>query len=140
MSIQENIDAFLAIQSDAKRSELETLHTRIRQIAPEAEVWYLDGKDETGKVVTNPSIGYGSYMIRYADGKTKACHRIGLSANKTGISVYIMGLTDKNFLVNTFAPTIGKASVTGYCIRFKSIKEIDLATLEAAVRHGLAQS
>jgi hypothetical protein len=32
---------------------------------------------------------------------------------------------------------LGKASVTGYCIKFKALKDIDIATLEAAMRGGL---
>jgi hypothetical protein len=28
--------------------------------------------------------------------------------------------------------------VTGYCIRFKALKDINVDTLEAAIRHGLA--
>jgi hypothetical protein len=31
---------------------------------------------------------------------------------------------------------MGKATVTGYCIRFKSIKDIDLDVLQAAMRYG----
>ena len=33
---------------------------------------------------------------------------------------------------------LGKASVTGYCIRFKALKDINIDTLEAAIRDGLA--
>ena len=33
---------------------------------------------------------------------------------------------------------LGKASVTGYCIRFKALKDINIDTLEAAIRYGLA--
>jgi hypothetical protein len=36
--------------------------------------------------------------------------------------------------------TIGKASVTGYCIKFKAIKDIDLNALEQAVRSGASIS
>ena len=33
---------------------------------------------------------------------------------------------------------IGKANVTGYCIRFKTLKDINLDILEAAIRYGVA--
>lgn len=93
-------------------------------------------KNSEGKVVSNPNIGYGSYTIKYANGTTKDFYRIGLSANSGGISVYIIGLDDKNYLSKTFGKTIGKASVTGYCIKFKAISDINLDTLQAAIRFG----
>jgi hypothetical protein len=62
-----------------------------------------------------------------------------VSGNKTGISVYILGLKDKKYLAKAYGNKIGRASVTGYCIRFKALADINLDTLEAAIRHGLAQ-
>ena len=96
-----------------------------------------DGKNEEGKVVTNPNIGYGFYTIKYADGKTREFYQVGLSANTAGISVYIMGLEDKTYLSKTYSKTLGKASVTGYCIKFKALKDINLDVLETAIKVGL---
>lgn len=119
---------------------MQALHERILQVSPRCQLWFNDGKNSEGKVVANPNIGYGFYTIKYADGSTKDCYRIGLSANTTGISVYILGLADKTYLANTYGKTLGKASVTGYCIKFKTIKDIDLEVLLAAVRFGLESS
>jgi hypothetical protein len=58
-------------------------------------------------------------------------------ANKTGISVYILGIKDKKYLAITYGKKLGKASVTGYCIRFKKLKDINIDTLEAAIRYGV---
>lgn len=87
-------------------------------------------------MVSNPNIGYGQYTINYADGKTKEFYQIGLSANTAGISIYIMGIEDKTYLSKTFETKIGKASVTGYCIKFKTLKDINSEVLEAAIRYG----
>ena len=51
--------------------------------------------------------------------------RIGLSANTTGISVYVLGLDDKTYLSRTYGPSIGKASDTGYCIKFRRLAVIN---------------
>jgi hypothetical protein len=123
-----------------KQSEIEDLHQRILKLMPHGKLWYFDGKDEKGKIVTNPQIGYGTYTIVYTDGKTKEFYQIGLSANTTGISVYIMGIKDKKYLIENFSKTIGKASVTGYCIKFKTIKDINLEVLEAAILNGVKLS
>ena len=137
MDTQRQIQDHIASHPEPKRSEMGTLHLLFLQASPGCKLWFSDGKDDDGKIVSNPTIGYGTYTIKYADGTTKAYFRIGLSANKTGISVYILGIKDKAYLAQTYGKRLGKASVTGYCIKFKTLKDIDLAVLEAAVKDGL---
>ena len=137
MNVQAQIDSYLATQPVAKQHDMQQLHGFMLNLWPGCKLWYLDGRDDTGKVVSNPNIGYGAYTITYADGKTKEFYRIGLSANTSGISVYIMGLIDKTYLIKTFGHTIGKAKVTGYCIRFKALKDVNTDVLQAAIRHGM---
>jgi hypothetical protein len=107
---------------------------------PKCKLWFLDGKDEKGKTVSNPNIGYGVQTIKYADGKTREFYQIGMSANTTGISVYILGIKDKKYLAQTYRKELGKASVTGYCIKFKTLKDINIDILAAALRYGIEQS
>lgn len=140
MSIQEQIKDYIASQPDSKRSDIETLHQRILKAFPKDKLWFLDGNDDKGKVVTNPSIGYGALTIKYTDGKTKEFYQVGISGNSTGISVYIMGIKDKKYLSETYGKTIGKASVTSYCIRFKSLKDINIDILENAILDGVKQT
>ena len=59
-----------------------------------------------------------------------------MSANTTGVSVYVMGIADKTYLSRTYGAALGKASVTGYCIKFKALKDIDTDVLAAAIRYG----
>ena len=106
------------------------------ELCRDAKLWFLDGKNSEGKVVSNPDIGYGSRDHKYADGTISEFYQIGLSANKTGISVYILGIEDKKYLAETYASNLGKATVTGYCIRFKTLKDINIDVLEAAIRFG----
>lgn len=135
MNVQQQIKDYIAGQPEAKRKDLQELHQSIMELMPGCKLWFLDGKNSDGKVVTNPNIGYGSQMMHYADGSSKEFYRIGISANTTGISVYIMGLEDKHFLPKTYGKTIGKASVTGYCIKFKALKDISMEELKSAIRH-----
>lgn len=137
MNVQEQIDAYIASQPEPKRSELQALHQLTLQVSPACQLWFSDGKNSEGKIVANPNIGYGFYTIQYADGTTRDFYQIGLSANKTGISVYILGIKDKTYLAETFGKDLGKASVTGYCIKFKTLKDINVEVLEAAIRYGL---
>ena len=137
MNVKEQIAAYIASQPEPKRSDMQELHKHILQVMPKCKLWFLDGKDDKGKIVSNPNIGYGSYTIKYADGTTRDFYQIGLSANTTGISVYIMGIKDKKYLANTYGKNLGKASVTGYCIKFKTIKDINVDILQEAIRDGV---
>jgi hypothetical protein len=136
MNIHDQIKKYIASQPEPKRSDMQALHDIILRVSPACKLWFLDGKDSEGKTVSNPNIGYGSHRMKYADGTTREFYQIGLSANKTGISVYILGIEDKKYLAQKYGEELGKASVTGYCIRFKALKDINADVLEAAVRFG----
>src|SRR5215831_10247982 len=136
MNVQEQIKKYITSQPEPKRSEMQELHLLILQVLPASKLWFLDGKDSENKTVSNPNIGYGSYTIKYANGETREFYQIGLSANTTGISVYIMGIKDKTYLAQTYGKKIGKASVSGYCIKFKTLKDINIDILKAAIRDG----
>ena len=137
MNVQEQIKKYIASHPEPKRSEMLELHLLILQIMPGCKLWFLDGKDNKGKTVSNPNIGYGLYSIKYANGEIREFYQIGISANTTGISVYIMGINDKTYLAQTYGKKIGKASVSGYCIKFKTLKDINIDILEAAIRYRL---
>ncbi len=136
MNVKDQIKKYIASQTEFKANEMLELNKIILQILPKCKLWFLDGKSNEGKIISNPNIGYGLQTIKYANGETRAFYQIGISANKTGISVYIFGIKDKNYLAQTFGKKIGKASVTGYCIKFKTLKDIDILTLETAIRYG----
>ena len=137
MNLQEQIKKYIISQPEPKRSEMQELHQLILQVLPKGKLWFLDGKNSEGKTVSNPNIGYGFYTIKYADGTTKEFYQIGLSANTTGISVYIMGIKDKTYVAKTYGKKLGKASVTGYCIKFKNLKDINIDILETAIQDGV---
>ncbi len=134
MNTEDQIIEFIASQPEPKRTDMETLHKRILDVLPKCKLWFLDGKDEKGKTVTNPNIGYGFQTIKYADGTSREFYQIGISPNTSGISVYIIGIEDKKYLAQTYGKKIGKASVTGYCIKFKKLKDINIEILESIVR------
>jgi hypothetical protein len=137
MNIQEEITNYISSQPEPKRSDMEALHRRILQILPGCRLWFLDGKNSENKIVSNPNIGYGFYTMRYTNGTTREFYQIGMSANTTGISIYILGIEDKTYLAQTYGKTLGKASVTGYCIKFKVLKDINTDVLEAAILYGV---
>jgi len=140
MNVEEQIKKYIASQPEPKRNDMQALHKFILQVLPGCKLWFMDGKNSDNKTVSNPNIGYGFYTIKYADGKTREFYQIGLSANQTGISVYILGIKDKTWLALTYGKKLGKANVTGYCIKFKTLKDINIDILEAAIRYGVETS
>ncbi|MDQ6612464.1 MAG: DUF1801 domain-containing protein [Gemmatimonadota bacterium] len=140
MDVHKQITDHIATQPEPKRSDMQGLHDIIHGMMPDCRLWFLNGKDESGRIVSNPNIGYGVQTKTYADGSTRAFYQIGVSANTTGISVYIMGLKDKKYLAETYGKTLGKATVTGYCIKFRTLSVINVHFLEAAMRDGIEQS
>ena len=137
MNPGEQIKEYIDSQPEPKRSDLWELDRIIMKVMPACRLWFMDGKNEAGKTVSNPNIGYGLQTLKYANGKTREFYQIGMSANKTGISVYIMGIEDKRYLAQTYGKEIGKATVSGYCIKFRSLKDIKINVLEAAIRYGV---
>jgi len=140
MTVQEQIKKYISGQPEPKRSNMEELHRIILQLLPECKYWFFDGKNSENKTISNPTIGYGFHTIKYSNGKTREFFQIGMCANKTGISIYILGIKDKTYLARTYGKKIGKASVTGYCIRFKTLKDIHIDILEEAMRYGIETS
>jgi len=119
---------------------MQALHRFILKVLPGCKLWFLDGKNSENKTVSNPNVGYGFYIIKYADETTQSFYQIGMSANTTGISVYILGIKDRTYLPQKYGKKIGKASVTGYCIKFKILQDINLHVLETAIGYGVETS
>jgi hypothetical protein len=140
MDVREQIDAYLESQPEPKRGDMKSLHGAIVGFFDECRLSFLDGKDDHGKIVSNPNIGYGHQTLDYADGRTRDFYQVGMSANTGGISIYLMGLKDKNYLSQTYGKQLGKASVTGYCIKFKKLSDVNREVLEAAIRSAIAQT
>jgi len=135
--VEQQIHEYITSQPEPKRSDMQALHRIILGILPSCKLWFLDGKNSENKTVSNPNIGYGLQVIKYADGTTREFYQIGLSANTKGISVYILGISDKTYLAKTYGKDLGKASITGYCIKFKALKDINIDIVEEGIRYGV---
>lgn len=140
MTTEELISLYLESIPEPKQSDMRRLHGIILGMNPGCKLWFLDGKAESGRVVSNPSIGYGTLNKQYANGKIKEVFQAGISANSTGLSVYIMGIGEKKYLQEKYGDSIGKANVTGYCIKFKALKDINLQILRDAIQDGIEQT
>lgn len=137
MDILGQIEEYISCQLEPKRSDMRALHRVILQLMPGCKLWFLDGKNSDNKTVSNPNIGYGLRTIKYADGKARDFYQIGMSANTTGISIYILGIKDKKYLSQMYGKKLGKANVSGYCVKFKRMEDINVDILELMLRDGI---
>lgn len=135
MSIPFQIHDFISGLPEAKQADVLFLHKQIQELMPGCKLWFLDGINN-GKVIANPNIGYGQHTIKYANGSTREFYRIGISPNKTGISIYIMGLPNNKILEEKFSSRIGKATVSGYCVKLKTLENVDSAVLHEIIQFG----
>ncbi len=137
MQIKAQIEQFISQQAESKQQDLLTLHKLMSNILPTGKLWMEDGKNEEGKVVSNPTIGYGQQTMLLAKGKSREMFQIGISANTSGISIYLIGIRNKLDLAQEFGSKLGKAKITGYCIKFKQLADLDLSVLDEAIRLGI---
>lgn len=140
MNVQDQIEQYLSSLDTMKQRDLRQLHQFVLQEFPGIRCWFLDGKNASGKIISNPNIGYGETKLKYKDGSHRVFYQVGLSATLKGLSVYMMGLSDKSSLSREFATRIGKATITGYCIQFKNLEQINLLVLQQAICFGFDSS
>lgn len=98
MSIRTEIEVFLQSLTEKTREEIMEIEQLILEAAPNCRLWFLDGKNANGKTVTNANIGYGLQKLHYKDGSFRDFYQVGISPNKSGISMYFIGLEDRNYL------------------------------------------
>lgn len=132
------IEKHFAQLEEAKSNELQLLHNFIVRLNPTCKLWFDNGINEEGKVVTNPTIGYGQLTLHYAKGDTKDFFQIGICATTSGISIYLIGIKDKNILKETFARSIGKATITGYRVKYKLLSELNPESLTKLIQFGFS--
>ncbi len=76
MDVQGQIDALLARQPAGKREDMQALHSYITSLSPGCRLWFVSGLNDDGKVVSNPSVGYGVQARTYADGQSREFYRV----------------------------------------------------------------
>ncbi|HZC17127.1 MAG TPA: hypothetical protein VE309_10230 [Caulobacteraceae bacterium] len=137
--MQEQIDKYIADQVQSKHEDLQILHGLILKISPDCKLWYLDGRNTEGKIVSNPNVGYGISSKGYANCESREFYKIGISANTTGISIYVMGVDDKRYLSETYGKRLGKATVTGYCVKFRNLRDVNINIIEEMVANHMGE-
>lgn len=136
-SVKKQISNYITLLSQDKQKDVELLYQMALLLAPNCKLWFLDGKDAKGKVVSNPNIGFGSCILKSAKGAAREFYKLGLSANTSGISIYVFDLPSKTYLQERYASRLGKASISGYCIKCKRLSDVHHEVVEELFKHFL---
>jgi len=138
--VEKHIESHFELLEASRSKEFQDLHHLILSLNPACKLWFDNGINSEGKVVTNPTIGYGIQTLHYAKGETKEFFQIGICATSTGISIYLIGLKDKNILKETFGNTLGKSTITGYCVKFKRLSDLNLEIVKTLIQFGFSRA
>lgn len=112
-------EEYIASVEEPKRSELQQLHDLIRGTLPDFE-----------PVIVSSFMGYGPYHYKYQSGREGDWVKVALSANKTGISLYICCGDANGYFPEQAKDRLGKASIGKSCIRFKKLQDLNMDTVK----------
>ncbi len=79
------------------------------------------------------TIGFGVYKYEYTSGRKGEAHTIAFYPRKGKITVYLMDGTTR---YKTKLESLGKHTITGYCIYIKRLSDIDLSVLEQILKES----
>ncbi|MHC5794893.1 DUF1801 domain-containing protein [Lacisediminihabitans sp. FW035] len=77
------------------------------------------------------TIGFGTYHYKYDSGREGDGHTIGFYPRKRKITLYLMDGTARH---SRLLDQLGTHSLTGYCVVFKKLSDVDPSVLEQIAR------
>lgn len=119
-----SVPAFLArITSPERRADCKELSRLMRGVsgAP-AKMW--------GTAI----VGFGSYVLRYADGRELDWPLLAYSPRKQSLTLYLGGLRTQGALLKK----LGKHKVSGGCLHLQSLADVDTAVLTTLLERSAA--
>jgi len=95
-------------------------------------------KDVSGAPATmwgTSIVGFGTYELKYADGRTADWPIIGFSPRKQDLTLYVGRGVD-----GTLLKALGKHKLSGGCLYIKRLSDVDLAVLEKVVSASVKET
>ncbi len=80
-------------------------------------------------------VGFGTYELKYADGRTADWPIIGFSPRKQDLTLYVGRGVD-----GTLLKALGKHKLSGGCLYIKRLSDVDLAVLEKVVSASVKET
>jgi len=123
------VDDYLASLPDGRREIVTRVHEVVTEAVPDLEVrmW-------------KTFIGYGTYHYRYASGREGVWFPIGLTNNKSYVSLYFCAAEDGEYLAEKNEERLGKVSVGKSCVRFRKLDDLNLDVVAELAQRAAALS
>ncbi len=113
-SVSDYIDS---LKSETQRDDCRAIAKLMKSITKkEAIMW--------GSAI----IGFGTYPLVYANGKKADWPILAFSPRKDKTTIYLMGDFDNK---QALLKKLGKHKMSGSCLHFKTLNDIDKSTLKA---------
>lgn len=111
---------------EPRKSEMKELDALIRKAAPSLKPQMLSGM-----------LGYGKYHYKSKSREGDWC-AVLLSSRKQYISLYVCVTDGKKYLAEEYQKKLPKADIGKSCIRFKTLKDIDVEILKEMLKKAAA--
>jgi len=133
--IEGPVESFLRTLKPSRRGEMDRWIQVLRTNFPRASIRFFSGLNQEGRAVTLPTLGFGSYLHRFANGTTEDLFQVGVRLTQKGISIHCLGLPKGCSLPDLFGPELGAQKITSYSIQFDSFQSLNLDVFVAGLAH-----
>ena len=123
-----SVQAFIETVSDEKRRKdcFEVMKLLAKITKAEAKMWGAN------------IIGFGTFRLRYPNGREIDWMQVGLSPRKQNLTVYLHGAyVDASLETHELLQSLGKVKTGKGCLYIKKLEDIDMVTLEKLIRASI---
>lgn len=118
-----SVEEYLLLVPEERQKEIDFLHDFIQKAVPKLKAHYASNM-----------IGYGSFYYLDSKKQKKEWPIISLANQKNYISIYVCTIIEDKAAIEKYKKDFGKLSKGVTCIRFKTIKEINLDSLKQVLK------
>ena len=111
-------DQYLEELEEPRRSEVQKLHSLVRETVPQLEPFIKSGM-----------LAYGPTHYKYASGREGEWFKIGVASNAQYISLYACAADESGYVAERYKTKLPKAKIGKSCIRFKRFEDLDRGAL-----------
>jgi hypothetical protein len=122
---------YIASLSPDRRPEIRQLDALITSVLAEQPRTMWEGTLWGG--TDQNIIGYGEHSYQRSDGNTVDWFMVGLTAQKTYISIYVNATDSDGYITQRWADKLGKTRIGASSVSFKSVEDINLDALAAMI-------
>lgn len=115
--------AYFAALPKERREQMLFLDKLIRKTAPKLKAAFSYNMP-----------GYGAFPYKNYKGEKITWPTIALASQKNYISIYVCAVHNGKYIAETHKKELGNVSVGKSCIRFKSIKDLNLEKLKKVIK------